>query len=113
MNDIQSTNILQDISKITTIPLASLQRLFDKITWCICNCVEESFLGGETFTEVNFGFGSLIISVENNQINYQFLQTRKFENALIHTIVDKKNPLTVELEDTFVNRITKTYKDMI
>ena len=51
MNDIQPTNVLQDISQITTIPLASLNRLSEKIGWCICNCVEESRLKGQDTTE--------------------------------------------------------------
>ena len=113
MNDIQPTNVLQDISQITTIPLASLNRLSEKIGWCICNCVEESRLKGQDTTEVTFGFGALVISVENNEINYKFVPSKKFEKGLVETIVNKKNPLTVKLEDTFVNRIIKTYKDMM
>ncbi len=113
MSDIQPTNILQDISQITTIPLASLNRLSEKIGWSICNCVEESVLKGETTTEVTFGFGALVISIEDNQLNYKFIPSKKFEKGLVETVVNKKNPLTVKLEDTFVNRIVKTYKDMM
>ena len=113
MSEIQPTNILEDISLITTIPLASLNRLSDKIAWDICNCVEESVLKNEETTEVSFGFGTLILSTEGGQLSYKFVPSRKFERGLVDTIVNKKNPLVVKLEDTFANRIVKTYKDMM
>lgn len=112
MENIKPTNIVQDISTITTIPTASLHKLFDKVGWCICNGVEESRLNGDDVTEINLDFGTLLISVENNQIQYKFIPSSKLEKGLIDTIINKKNPLTVKLEDTFANRILKTYKDM-
>lgn len=60
------TDIIEDISTITTIPPVSLRKLFDKVGWCICNAVEESRLKEQDITEVNIGFGTLLISVENN-----------------------------------------------
>lgn len=105
-------NVVEDISNITTIPIASLNRLNDKISSCICNNVEEAMLEGKTVCENFVGFGLLVVSVENDSIQYKFIPTKKLEKALVDTVVNKKNPLTVKLEETFVNRITKTYKDM-
>ena len=112
MEDITSVNIVEDLSTITTIPPASLRKLFEKVGWCICNGVVESKLNDEDITEINLGFGTLIISVENNHIEYKFIPSSKLEKGLVESIVNKRNPLVVNLEETFANRILKTYKDM-
>ena len=90
-----------------------MQKLFDKIGWCICNNVHETVLAGDDFCELNIGIGNLIISVESNALKYKFIPSTKFENELVATIKTGKNPLEVKLEETFVNRILKTYKDML
>lgn len=112
MEDITPINIIDDLSTITTIPPASLRKLFEKVGWCICNGVLESRLAEQDITEINLGYGTLIISIENNQIEYKFIPSSKLEKGLIETVVNKKNPLVVNLEETFANRILKTYKDM-
>ena len=112
MNENKPYNVVEDIATITTIPVASLNKLCDKTICCICNNVEENLLAGQYITESNIGCGSLIVSVENDSIQYKFVPSKKFERALVKTVNDKKNPLVVILENTFANRIVKTYKDM-
>ena len=103
---------IQDISKITTIPVRTLDKLVSKIDWCICDAIEESRMVGEDLTRVDIGVGVLCIYVKDNEIEYKFLPAPKLEKYVIDTVVNKKNPMVVNLEQTFVNRITKTYKDM-
>ena len=105
-------DILDDICTITTIPTASMNKLFNKIEWCICNSVEESKLSGDNITELDIGIGTLIISIIDNSIQYKFIPSNKLEKGLIDTVIYGKNPLVVNLEDTFANRIVKTFKDM-
>lgn len=112
MQDQKPVNILDDVCKITTIPTASMNKLFSKMEWCICNAVEESKLSGENITEVNIGVGTVIISIIDNSIQYKFIPSQKLERGLVDTIVYGKNPLVVNLEETFANRIVKTFKDM-
>lgn len=107
-----TTNIIDDLCKITTIPAASINRLVDISEKCICNCVYESQLNQELITDVNIGIGNLIISIEDNSLVYKFIPNSKFERNLVTTIVNKKNPLTEKVETTFINRIINTYKDM-
>lgn len=90
-----------------------MHKLFDKIGWCICNSVYESKLSNEGYCECNIGIGNLIISIQDNCLHYKFIPSIKFENELIGTIRNGKNPLEVKLEETFVNRILNTYKDML
>ena len=106
-------NAIDDICEITTIPVASMHKLFDKISWCICNCVDEAKLAEEEYCEINIGIGTLIIGIEQNALQYKFIPSMKLEEALVATIVKGNNPLEIALEETFVNRILKTYKDML
>lgn len=64
-------------------------------------------------TECDIGIGTLLVEVVENQIQYKFIPTQKFERGLVESIVNKKNPLVVKLEESFANRIVKTYKDML
>ena len=112
MENIKSLNLMEDVSNITTIPMASLQKLNDKFMWCACNAVEESRLKGEDVVSLNIGLGTLIISIVSNQIQYKFIPSNAFEKNLVSTIVNEKNPLTKILEESLVNRIMETYKDL-
>ena len=106
-------SIVADLATITTIPMNSLQKLKEKEIYLICNSVEEMLLQNKETTEINIGFGDLIISVENGFINYKFIPSTKLEKNLVETIVKKKNPLTSAFEEALANRIVKTYKDML
>ena len=108
----KSFNIIDDVCTITTIPSASLNKLSKIAEKCICNAVYESHLNKEQITDINIGFGNLLISVEDNTLVYKFIPSSTFERELVNTIVSKKNPLREKLELTFINRITNTYKDM-
>lgn len=106
-------SLINDLATITTIPVNSLQKLKEKEIYIICNDVEESTLQNDNITEINIGIGNLIIEVKDNFINYKFVPSSKLEKNLISTIVNKKNPLTNIFEETLVNRIVKTYKDIL
>ena len=106
-------NLLNDLSIITTIPQATLVKLMDKMTWCICNSVEESILNSEKITEMDLGIGKLLLSIDDGFLEYKFIPSSKLESNVLKTIKEKKNPLINNLEISLVDRITNTYKDMI
>lgn len=112
MEDNKVIDIMQDISKITTIPERTLNKLVSKIDWCICDAVQESILCGNDSASVDVGVGTIHIVWSGEQIQYKFVPSTKLERYVADTIINKRNPLVVNLESTFVNRITKTYKDM-
>lgn len=111
--NILTCNALADICAITTIPTASMQKLFNKISYCIANSVYEAFLGKKNSAEIDIGFGHIIVNIEQNQLLYKFIPSPKLEKNIIDSIRQNKNPLDIKLEDTFINRILKTYKDMM
>ena len=116
MSEITQTkpiNILDDICQLTTIPTASMHKLFDKIGFCVANAVYEGYLNKQTVVETNLGIGNLLVSIENNQLVYKFITSAKLERNIIESIRKNKNPLDIKLEETFANRILNTYKDML
>lgn len=107
------TKLLEDISTITTIPLASLQKLSDLSQQCICHAITETLLQKELITTVNIGIGKLLIKQEENSIKYKFIPSSDFEQAITDTIVNRKSPIISNAEQTLASRIIKTYKDLL
>ena len=106
-------DIINDLSTLTTIPYVSLERLVDLSVACISHSIEESLLDDETYTMVDIGVGRLGIKVEDNTILYKFIPSTKLEDTIRQTILSGKSPLTVKVEETLKDKITKTYKDFI
>lgn len=104
---------LEDLSVLTTIPKDTLNNLFKKINLCICDEVQDSSLKNEEISKINIGIGYLIISNSEDQIKYKFIPSEDLENNVKETLIEGKNPLQRTLERNLVNRILKTYKDII
>lgn len=104
--------MFEQISKITTIPVLTLKKLFSNIQKYICHVVLENFLNKNVESCVDIGFGKLNIYIESDRILYKFIPSAKFETQLIDTITKKESPLVIEAEDILVQKIINTYKDL-
>lgn len=107
------TDIVKDVSTITTIPYDTLNKLNDKVLWSICNSIYESKLNNEEFYELDLGFGTLIIADQDESIRYKFIPSAKLEKSVISVIKDNKNPLQNNLENSLKNKIINTYKTIV
>ena len=58
------------------------------------------------------GFGIIKIILEPNSIKYKFIPNKLTEEAIIETIVNGKNQLTLEIEKNLVQKLTTIYKEM-
>lgn len=105
-------NLIEDLNTLTTIPNGTLNKLVDKVNYIICNDLEEAMLNSDNTMELNIGIGTLILTLEDDSLEYKFIPTQKLENSIVSTIKDKKNPLEVNIENALVSRILKAYKDM-
>ena len=106
-------NLIEDLSNLTTIPTSALTKLSDKAVICICNDVEESLLKEGRVTEIDLGIGTLQILVEGNDIRYRFVPSKALEANMKSTVINKKNPLTVTVEESLIKRILNTYKNYL
>lgn len=109
----KETNLIEDLSTLTTIPQEALNKLITKAIWCICDTIQESKLQNSTTTKINIGLGNLIIIDEDEQIKYKFIPNTELEDGVRDTLIEGKNPLSLTLEKTLVSKILKTYKDII
>lgn len=103
-------DIIKNVSILTTVPEASIRKLFEKAEWSICDAVSSN-PGCPNFT-FSIGFGDIQIINLDEQIVYKFIPSKKFEAAVRSGIVDGINPLKKTLETTLVNKILNTYKDI-
>lgn len=103
---------LHDLSTITTIPYQTLQKLFEKLSWVICDAVQDSLMNKEDFASIDIGIGTVDISVSNDTVEYRFVPSKSLESSVIQTVEDKSNPLVKNIESSLVKRIVNTYKDL-
>jgi len=106
-------NIKEDLSKLTTIDILYLNRIFNKIVWCISDYIEMAIDKGEDQVEVDLGFGVIIININEDNIKYRFKPSKELEESVINTAIDGKNNFTLTLEKTLVQKITNIYKDFL
>lgn len=112
MTDYETVDIIGDVCTLTTIPRRSMNRLVKHENWCICEALQESQLKKESISVLDIGIGTLYIEVGEETVQYKFIPSKSLEANIVETITSGKNPLVVNLEDTFADRITKTYKDV-
>jgi len=55
--------MINDLAKITTIPVFTLKKLCTNLILCICHRVLENYLNKETETSADIGIGKLNISI--------------------------------------------------
>lgn len=106
-------NIVEDVSKLTTIPVKSLNSLMDKFIYCIVDAVKESNLSNEEITEIDLGVGVLYIKHTNKELKYKFVPSNKLNKCMSDMLNSGLNSLENTLELSLVDRIVNTYKDLI
>ena len=107
------TDLIKDLSIITTINESTLEKLNKKAVWCICDNLEKTIYNKEDISEIDIGIGNLLISLENNNVKYKFIPSKDFENQIVDTIVNEKNNLVNSLEETLVDKISNVYKNLL
>lgn len=108
-----ANSIIDDLSTLTTIQKASLDRLSDLSSKIIAHNLFEDLSNRETTSETNISIGSLLIKVEDNEIMYKFVPGSKFENLIRNTVINNKSPLTDDVEKSIFEKIEKAYKDLM
>ena len=105
--------MIDDLAKITTIPVFTLKKLCTNMILCICHKVLENYQNKETDTSADIGIGKLNISIQDNEVLYKFVPSYKFEQLLIETLKTKQSPLITKAEEILVTKVTNTYKELM
>ena len=104
---------IKDVSKLTTIPTKSLNKLMDRFIYCIVDAVKEDTLEDKEITEIDLYIGKLYIQHLGTQLKYKFIPSTKLEKHLNTLLSDGLNSLECALEKSLVTKITEVYKDLL
>lgn len=105
-------DLIKDLSVLTTIPTASLNKLVNKSNYCICYDVKENLAKGENVTSIDIGIGTLSIILDDDSVYYKFKPSKDLENSLKSTIVNGENPLINVVDNTIKDKILNVYKEL-
>jgi|GEM_PF-3312648 len=106
------SKIIEDVSKLTTIPDKSIYKLMDKFVYCISDAIVEDIISLNDITEADIGLGTLYIQHIGNEIKYKFIPNDYFNKVVIDSVTNKLNLLEKSVEKNLVDKITNTYKDL-
>lgn len=104
-------NIKEDLSTLTTINESVFTKLVNKIEWCISDGVEKAIKSGENQVNIDFDLGTLTINFDNEQIRYKFKPSQKLEKVVTNTVVNERNDLVLNIEESLISKLTNTYKN--
>lgn len=104
-------NLVEDLSELTTIQLASLNRLVKQSMWIICDAVEAAVHNKDDSLDIDIGLGTLKINFDNEEVKYKFIPKPTLENGISRAIVEEQNPLQLALEKSLADKITNVYKE--
>lgn len=104
-------NIKEDLSTLTTINESVFTKLVNKIEWCISDGIEKAIHNGENQVNVDIDLGTLIISFDNDQIKYKFRPNQRLEKVITNAVVNERNDLVLNIEESLVSKLINTYKN--
>lgn len=107
-----TTNIIKDLSTLTTVDMKTLESLLNKMMMCMYDVILESCIEQKDVVEMNIGIGTLSLLYQNNEIKYKFKPSAKFEEGIVKTIKTKNNTLDETIDKELKERLVHTYKDL-
>ena len=105
-------NTIEDISKVTTVPRITLQKLLEKSEMCVCHNILEQILRGETYICTDILFGELHLNIDDNEVKFKFIPSSQFEDMLVKTISEQRSPLITAVEDGLAENLLNVYKEL-
>lgn len=105
--------ISSDLSKLSNIPEDIIKKIFDLTSYCISNTVYESLLNNEQLTEIDLGFGELIIKHDLKDLKLKFLPCDNLELDLKNVNNGGKPELYHKIEKAVVAKLSDLYKEII
>lgn len=105
--------LVEDLSKLTNIPIKSLNKVMDLICYCITDVVNDGAISGESSVEIDIGIGTLKIGRTENSVKYLFIPSAKLEEGVKNTIIGRENALEVAVESSLQDKLVNTYKELV
>lgn len=106
------SNIVNDVSKLTTIPEKTLNKLNQKFIYSICEQIQEDILEEKEISELDIGLGTIYIKYVGDEIKYKFVPNSELEKAVYATVVKKLNLMETTLNEALAKKFIDVYKDL-
>ena len=105
--------VTTDLSKLSNIPTEYLDKLFSLCAFIIGNSVYESVLSSNDITELDFGFGTLVVKSDLKELKMKFVPNQDLEMDLKNINQGGEPMLKHKLEKAVVAKLIDMYKEIV
>ena len=106
-------NVTDNISRLTSIPLRYIEKIFSLEQDYICYAIQQAFCEKQNNVDIDIGIGTLSILVENENVYYKFLPSQSLENDIQHTVSINEAPMIKKLEENIKDKVLNAYKELL
>ena len=104
-------NLKEDLATLTTINESTLTKLTSKAEWCISDGIVKALLNNESELSVDIDIGELILYFSDDEIKYRFIPNQRFKKIVSNAVVNERNDLVLNVENTLVSKLNNVYKN--
>lgn len=105
--------ITTDLSKLTNIDEKVLDKLSELTMYLISEAVYETSLNMETITELDMGYGDLIIKNGDGELKIRFIPKPELELDIRGVNKGGQPTLKKRIEKTLIAKLVDMYKEII
>lgn len=106
------SNIVNDVSILTTISEKTIEKLLQKFVYAICEQIAEDILEEKDYSELDIGLGKLYVKIIGEEIKYKFVPSNYLQSAISNVVTNKLNLMENTLNETLVKRFMDVYKNL-
>ena len=111
-------DLIEDLQKITTIPMTSLIKLEKKSIALLCDYIDSAISSDEKEVPVDIGIGCLTFLISKDEdgddvITYRFAPSPELEKSIVNTFVDGVSPFAEMLGSEVCRQVLGMYKDLL
>ncbi len=104
-------NVITDLSVLLGLPVNVLTQLVDKIDLCIGDIIIHAKNNKDQIVVINIGIGNLSINLAEMQC--KFVPSKKLKATIKDCLEENINPLELQLEDEFRDKLIKLFEKEI
>lgn len=106
-------DIKEDLLILANIPIEIFNRLTNTEIKIICDDMQESqWEDPNSILEIDIGLGKLLIGVEEDQVKYKFIPSKKLEKSIKSVLTEDTNSLVEEIDKKLASRLVDVYKEL-
>lgn len=102
-----------DLSNICNVPEDIIDKILQATAYCISNAAYESLLNNEQMTELDIGFGSLLIKHDLRDLKLKFIPSKELEADLSNVNSGGKPEFYYKIEKAVMFKLMDLYKEII